>query len=262
MSGHGDQPVHRAAAVGFDRVADAYDRARPSYPDEAVAHVVGRLGLGPGTRVLDLAAGTGIFTRLLVPSGADVVAVEPVAGMRDVLTRTLPGIECLEGTAEALPVADASLDGVVCAQAFHWFDAPAALAEIRRVLRPGGGLAVVFNVRDESVDWVRELTERTGVYEADRPHHTPTRARFAADIAAAGGYTPVEVATFRHEQELDEELLVERVRSQSWIGAMAPAEQEAVLDQVRDLTRTHPDLAGRDRFSLPYDTEVRTCHRA
>ena len=248
--------VHRAAAVGFDRAAGAYERARPSYPDAAVTYLVDRFDLGPGRRVLDLAAGTGKLTRLLVPSGVDLVAVEPVAGMRAELATVMPDLDVLSGTAESIPLPDASVDAVVCAQAFHWFDAPEALAEIRRVLRPGSGLAMIFNIRDESVDWVRELTVRTGVETADRPHHGLIRSTFTDHVAADRGYGPVTLATFRYEQLLDESSLVERVASQSWIGAMAPAERDELLDGVRDLARTHPELAGRDTFAMPYDTEV------
>jgi ubiquinone/menaquinone biosynthesis C-methylase UbiE len=257
-----DEPVvHEAAAVGFDRGAGAYERARPSYPQLAVDHVVAQLHIEPASRVLDLAAGTGKFTRLLAPIGASLVAVEPVPGMRAVLAEVVPGVELLDGTAEVIPLEDASVDAVVCAQAFHWFDAPKALAEIRRVLRPGGGLAVIFNIRDESVAWVAELTALTGVYDAPRPHHTESRQAFAGFVADDGGYGPVTVTTFRYEQRLDEDALVERVLSQSWIAAMGDAEQAALLDQVRHLARTHPDLAGRAELTMPYDTEVTICHR-
>ncbi len=257
----GAATVHPAAAIGFDRAAAEYERARPSYPADAVAHLVATLALGPGRRVVDLAAGTGKLTRLLVPCGAEIVAIEPVAGMRTELARILPGIEILEGTAEALPLPDARVDAVVAAQAFHWFDAPVAIRECRRVLRPGGALAMVFNVRDESVPWVRELTEVTGVETADRPHHGLIRSTFAAHVAADGGFGPVTLATFRYEQVLDETGLVERVASQSWIGAMDRDEREELLDRVRALARTHPDLVGRAAYTMPYDTEVWTCHR-
>ena len=255
------EPVHREAAIGFDRAADAYERARPSYPADAVAHVVAQLGIDGSSRVVDLAAGTGKFTRLLVPTGATLVAVEPVEGMRRVLEEVVPGIEVHTGTAEAIPLPDESVDAMVCAQAFHWFDGPAALAKIRRVLRPGRGVAVVFNIRDESEPWVAELTRITGVETAPRPHHTASRAAFAGHVADDGGLGPVTVTTFRYVQPLDEASLVERVTSQSWIAAMEPDEREALLDGVRELARTHPDLAGRERFEMPYDTEVAICHR-
>ena len=124
----GDGRIRAAAAEGFQQGAEAYEASRPSYPPDAVAHILEVTGLGPGRRVLDLAAGTGKLTRLLVPSGADVVAVEPVAAMRETLTRALPDVEALDGTAEAIPLGDASVDAVTVAQAFHWFDAAPAPA--------------------------------------------------------------------------------------------------------------------------------------
>jgi SAM-dependent methyltransferase len=253
--------VHELAAVGFDRAAEVYERSRPSYPAEAIDLVVSALGIGPGRRVLDLAAGTGKFTRLLVPSGADLVAVEPVAGMRDQLAVALPGLEILDGTAEALPLPDGSVDAVVCAQAWHWFDGAAALAEVRRVLRPGGGLAVVFNIRDESLDWVRRLTEVSEFYTTRRPQHRHTRAALAGTVAADGGYGEVTVASFRYGQVLDEDGLVERAASQSNIASMPADRRQEVLGAVRSLAREHPDLAGRSTFELPYDTEVALCRR-
>jgi SAM-dependent methyltransferase len=137
----------RLAASSFARSAGAYERARPGYAPEAVAFLVKRLGLGPGRVVVDLAAGTGKLAGQLVPSGARVVAVEPLAEMRSLIPA---GIEVFDGTAEAIPLPDASVDAVTVAQAFHWFDAEVALREIERVLRPGGSLALVSNRRDPS----------------------------------------------------------------------------------------------------------------
>ena len=106
-----------------------------------------------------------------MPTGAELIAIEPVAGMREVLSRSLPDVRVTDGTAESLPLDDASVDGVVVAQAFHWFDGPRALAELARVLRPGGRLAVVFNVRDER-DRVQAALERVWEpYRGDTPTH-------------------------------------------------------------------------------------------
>ena len=129
--------VHRAAAVGFDRAAGAYERGRASYPAAAVEAILETTGAAPGRTLLELGAGTGKLTRELVASGARVIALEPVAGMREVLARTAPGAELLDAVAEAIPLADASIDAVVAAQSFHWFDPEAAAAEVARVLRPG-----------------------------------------------------------------------------------------------------------------------------
>lgn len=247
----------RDAAQGFDANAAAYEAARPSYPAEAVAHVVGHGGIGPGRRVLDLAAGTGKLTRLLVPTGAEVVAVEPVGGMRDVLRDVLPGADVRDGTAEALPLDDVSVDAVTVAQAFHWFDAPAALAEIRRVLRPGGHLFLVWNTRDRSHDWVRRfgdlLVDGPG---AERPYDSYYDVDYVAVIAEAGGFGPAELWTHAWDQPSDPDLLVARAESVSMVGTLPPAERAQVLDRIRHLARTHPDLAGRERFPFPYTTRV------
>src|SRR5207248_291508 len=148
--------VHPAAA-GFARAADVYERARPEYPPEAVAWLVERLDLGPGRVVVDVAAGTGKLTRLLVPSGAQVVAVEPLAEMREVLRGVVPEAEAREGTAEALPLPDDCADAVMVAAAFHWFRRDEALPELARVLRPGGRLAIVYNLRDPDSQLQQEL---------------------------------------------------------------------------------------------------------
>ena len=247
----------REAAQGFDTNAAAYEAARPSYPAEAVAHVVGHGRIGPGCRVLDLAAGTGKLTRLLVPTGADVVAVEPVAAMREVLRGLLPGVEVHDGTAEAIPLADGSVDAVTVAQAFHWFDARAALAEIRRVLRPGGHLFLVWNTRDRSHDWVRLfgdlLVDGPG---AERPYDSYYDVDYAAVLAGPGGFAPAELWSHAWEQPCDPDLLVARAESVSVVGTLPPGEREQVLDRVRHLARTHPDLAGRERFPFPYTTRV------
>jgi len=147
------------AAAGFGAGAQDYERGRPSYPDDLVVWMAERLRIGAGSRVVDLAAGTGKLTRLLVPTGADLVAVEPVAAMREQLAAVVPGVPALDGTAESIPLAPASVDAVTVAQAFHWFDADAALAEIARVLRPGGALGLVWNERDVREPWVAELSK-------------------------------------------------------------------------------------------------------
>ncbi len=251
------------AAHGFDYNAGAYEVARPSYPAEAVAHIVGHGGIGPGARVLDLAAGTGKLTRLLVPTGAEVVAVEPVPAMRDRLARLLPGVEVHDGVAEALPLGDATVDAITVAQAFHWFDAPVALAEMRRVLRPNGHLFLVWNIRDRDHDWVRQfgdlLVDGPGV---ERPYDSYYDVDYPGVVAATGGFGPVTLWTHDWEQPSDPDLLVARAESVSVVGNLPPADKAVVLDRIRDLARTHPDLAGRGRFPFPYTTRVYRCRRS
>jgi SAM-dependent methyltransferase len=255
----------RDAAQGFDQNAAAYEAARPSYPAEAVAHIVGHGRIGPGRRVLDLAAGTGKLTRLLVPTGAEVVAVEPVAGMRDVLVAQLPGVEVHDGTAEALPLAAGSVDAVTVAQGFHWFDAPVALAEIGRVLRPGGHLFLVWNTRDRSHAWVRRFGDLLvdDDPDAERPYDSYYDVDYAGVVAeaGAGGFTPVELWEHAWEQPCNPDLLVARAESVSVVGSLPPGDRRRVLDRIRDLARTHPDLTGRARFGFPYTTRVYRCRR-
>jgi SAM-dependent methyltransferase len=244
--------IHPDAAQGFSAGADAYDRGRPSYPAAAVDHVVARLGIGPGRRVLDLGAGTGKFTELLVPSGAALVAVEPVAEMRAKLA-ALPGVEVYDGTGEALPLPDDSVDAVTVAQAFHWFDPAAALAEIARVLRPEGGLALVWNARDEAVPWVAEFTRVIDWHSFQQGHY---RAQDWAGVVAGSSnrFTPVEHATFGYEQRLDRAGFADRVASISYIAAMPSGDRDAVIAKALAVVEGFPD-----EFVLPYTTEVWTC---
>jgi SAM-dependent methyltransferase len=245
--------VNPVAAAGFGRAADVYERSRPSYPAAAVELLASELGIEPGRAVLDLAAGTGKFTRLLAGLGADVVAVEPSEAMRTEFASAVPGVPMHAGSAEQIPLPDASVDTVVVAQAFHWFDAPRALTEIARVLRPGGGLGLVWNERDESVRWVAELS-RVMQWDVRMPYAVGTDFRVVVD--ASERFTPCRRESFPFEQELDREGLCERVSTTSYIASMAAEEREALLDRVRELVDDFPD-----RFALPYVTEIFWCHR-
>lgn len=262
--------VHDAAARGFERGAADYEAARPSYPPEVVALLVEHLALGPGRRLLDLAAGTGKLTRLLAACGAEIVAVEPVAAMRDTLAGLMPGAEVLDGTAEAIPLPDASLDAVTVAQAFHWFDAPAALAEIHRVLHPGGGLALVWNVRDEEEDWVRQFGDllvagasgdesAAAFKETGKPYDEGID--WAGVVAAAGGFSTVSQEIVRWAQPVDAEMLVRRAASTSFVSALPDDARQATLESVAELAATHPELRGRRQFDFPYVTAVFWCSR-
>ena len=250
--------VHEVASSGFGAEADAYERARPSYPPDAVAWIVEALGISRDRVVADVAAGTGKFTRLLEPTGAWLVAVEPVEGMR-VRLRQVPATAA---TAEALPFADESLDAITVAQAFHWFDAPAAFAEFHRVLRPGGRLALVWNARDRSVPWVNEVWSIMDRVEKRAPWRNHDEWRESAFVRATGSefenpwFGELHEATFHHEQLLSPADVVERVRSVSHVAVLLPDQREAVLDEVRALLRDDPATAGRDELALPYRVDV------
>jgi len=242
--------VHDAAARGFSRSADAYDRARPDYPPAAVAWLAERLGLRPGRTVVDLAAGTGKLTRPLAATGAEVVAIEPVAEMRarigDAAARSL------DGTAEAVPLPDASADAVTVAQAFHWFDGPAALAEIHRVLRPGGALALVWNRRPLENPVHAAIERIVAPYRGDAPAHRSGAWRAAFDATTLFG--PLEERTFAHSRPHDADALADRVGSTSFVAALDDGPQADVIAAVRALAAEGP-------VELPYVCEVLMCDR-
>jgi SAM-dependent methyltransferase len=238
------------ATHGFELAADAYERGRPDYPAAAIELLVERLGLRPGRTVLDLAAGTGKLTRLLVPTGAEMIAVEPIAEMR----AKIAGARVLEGTAEAIPLGDASVDAVTVAQAFHWFRADEALREIHRVLRPESGLALIWNVRDERDPLHAMASELLEPLERDVPRRH--RQDWRAVLDASALFTPVETATFDHEQLVDEDGYVERFTSISFVAA-APADVRTEIEsKLRALVRD----AGTP-IRLPYVTELYVAYR-
>ena len=243
--------MHPTATAGFGSSADAYERGRPSYPDDAIAYLAAELGLGPAARILDLAAGTGKLTRLLVEGGAEVVAVEPVAAMRAALERALPEVSVLEGTAESIPLAAGSVDAVTVAQAFHWFDADAAIVEIHRVLRPGGGLGLIWNVMGSDPTWLAALRELVHGIRGSVPAYgvSPWQEAFRATPL----FRPLTQRTFDLVHELDEDGLVDRIVSTSYVAALPDADRARLVDEVRALVRDVPRP-----LRLPYRTDVFT----
>lgn len=243
------RPELHPATRGFGLAADVYERGRPDYPKAAVKRLVQRLDLRPGRTVLDLAAGTGKLTRLLVPSGANVLASEPIPEMRAELERRVPSAVALGGTAERIPLVDQYVDAVTVAQAFHWFQADEALREIRRVLRPGGGLALIWNTRDDRNKLNRAISEILEPISRDTPRRRQRDARTILD--ESGLFTKCETALFKHRQKLDEEGFVERVLSISFVAAATRPVRDDVEGQVRWLARERDG-----NIRLPYVTEV------
>lgn len=217
--------IHPTAAAGFSAAAKVYERARPGYPDEAVVWVAERLGIGPGRDVLDLAAGTGKLTRQLVPLGARIVAVEPIDEMRAELERAVPCVVALPGTAEAIPLSDESVDAVTCAQAFHWFHTDEAVREIRRVLRPGGGLALFWNGRDLE----DPVQARVDALLAPHKQEFP-----GGEESTRAVPVPAEHRTFRFAQNLTIAEYVDRVASTSVVAVMPAAQRDGLLGDFRE----------------------------
>jgi len=248
-----DRPSRAVRAGSFNAAADLYERGRPPYPAGALDWL-----LPPGARrVLELGAGTGKLTRLLVERGLDVVAVEPLEGMRAELARVLPGTPLLAGSAEQIPLPDEAVDAVLAAQAWHWVDPARAVPEVARVLSPGGTLGLVWNERDERVSWVAELGRIIGETRGqdDGEENTSDHPRVGPP------FSPLERhdASWVHRLAVPE--LLDMVASHSYIILLPPDERQALLDRVRRLANTDPAVAGRPQLSLPYVTHCWRCHR-
>lgn len=238
-----------SADVGYARAAAAYERGRPGYPPDAVDYLAARLRLGPGRTVVDLAAGTGKLTRALLVTGAEVVAVEPVAEMRTALPA---GARAVDGTAEAMPLHDASADAVAVAQAFHWFDGDAAVAEIHRVLRPGGAVALVWNRRRMDDPLNQAINELIAPYRGHPSAFHTGAWRAAFDRTELFG--PLEERVFPNDHVLDADGLVDRIASVSFIATLDEKKRMKVLHAVRA-------LAGAERVSIRQDAEVQVAKR-
>ena len=232
-------------SLSFGSEAAAYERGRPSYPPEAIDWL-----LPDGARdVLDLGAGTGKLTTRLVERGLDVVAVDPIAEMLELLRGALPATPALLGTAEQIPLRDNSVDAVLVAQAWHWFDPERAIAEVARVLRPGGRLGLVWNTRDERMGWVKDLGRIIG-HESDP---------FSDHVTLPEPFTEVERHHVEWTSYLTPQALIDLVASRSYCITSPADVRTRTLEAVRELLVTHPALANSSGLALPYIT---VCIRA
>lgn len=242
--------IHAAAAVGYQAGASEYEAGRPSYAPEAVDLLAGLGALGPGRRALDVGAGTGKWTALLLPSGSTVIAVEPVEAMRALLRAKLPSVPVLAGTAETLPVGSGWADLVTVATALHWFELDRALPELVRVTRPGGLVAIVRNQRDLNTGWVAELEALLAPHRGDVP--VARHARWQEEVARHEELTDVADATFDNPHPMDRATLVARVASLSYVASMAVDQRTRLLTEVDRLADSLPA-----RFTMPTTTQLR-----
>jgi SAM-dependent methyltransferase len=245
-----DQEQLRARAKSFGGAASIYDRARPGYPDAVVDWL---LPAGQ-PQVVDLGAGTGKLTRLIADRGVDVTAVEPSDGMREKLHSALPAVPALAGSAEEMPLADDSIDAVLVAQAWHWVDLPRASAEVARVLRPGGRLGLLWNHRDERVDWVNELTLATMQDSPNGNGIDPSNPEFGAEFGQ------IEYLATEWRWPMTPAGLLELVASRSYVLVASEDERDEITARVQYLLDHHPQLVGRDHFEMPYVAYASRAH--
>jgi SAM-dependent methyltransferase len=227
-------------SLSFGSEAAAYERGRPSYPPEAIDWL---LPAG-ACDVLDLGAGTGKLTTRLVERGLNVIAVDPIPEMLELLTSSLPDTPALLGTAEEIPLADNSVDAVLVAQAWHWFDPERAAAEVSRVLRPGGRLGLVWNTRDERMGWVKDLGRIIG-HEDDPFNHA---------VTLPAPFAVTERQQVEWTSYLTPQALIDLVASRSYCITSPEQVRTRTLGQVRELLSTHPALANSSGLALPYVT--------
>jgi ubiquinone/menaquinone biosynthesis C-methylase UbiE len=232
-------------AHSFGGVAEAYERGRPTYPDEAVRWMLGDQPL----TVLELGAGTGKLTRVIAQLGHDVHATDPDPAMLQILEREVSGVPTAEASAEEIPLGDASVDAVIAGQAFHWFDLDRALPEVARVLRPGGRVCLVWNYRNEKIPWVRRLGALIGTQEHQQD---PAQALIFSEL-----FGFVEEHEFTHWQTIDRTSIQDLVLSRSNVAVLGERERAAKLAEV--LAFYDEFGRGMDGMQLPYVTR---CYRA
>jgi len=229
-------------SLSFGSEAAAYERGRPSYPPEAIDWL-----LPAGARdVLDLGAGTGKLTTRLVERGLNVVAVDPIPEMLELLTNALPDTPALLGTAEHIPLPDNSVDAVLVAQAWHWFDPEQAIAEVARVLRPGGRLGLVWNTRDERMGWVKDLGDVVG--------HDPDPFDDNGKVVLPAPFTDVARHHVEWTSYLTAQALIDLVASRSYCITSPTEVRARTLQQLREFLASHPALAQSGGLALPYIT--------
>jgi len=239
--------------------AAAYVRGRPGYPEALEDWLRTDLGLGAGKLAIDLGSGTGKFLPRLLATGADIVAIEPLEAMRAHLTALHPGVDARAGRAQAIPLPDNSADAVICAQCFHLFAQPEALAEIRRVLKPGGALGLAWNIRDSTAPWVMRIIDIMAPYEDGTPNYESGawKKQFPAE-----GFTPLSEQRFPNPHTgAPENVIIDRVLSVGMIAKLPRGEREWVVARLCEVIDRTPELAGKAEITFPNATFAYSCRK-
>ena len=251
--------IHSDAQKGFSRSGNLYDGGRADYPHTAISQLLQGLNVSESSKVLELAAGTGKFTKQILPYVQNIIAVEPVYEMRKKFSKQLPDIQIVDGTAEKIPFADSTFDFVFVATAFHWFDYEKAIQEIHRVLKPKGGLGLIWNTWSKDIipPWLKEIREVIEPYSKKAPRYKSMQWREAFYKTTL--FTPLEERVYGHPVRLDINGVCNRMLSISFIAALPEEQFKEVERQLRTILKKHK--TPQDYFEMPYQTDIFWCRK-
>jgi SAM-dependent methyltransferase len=248
------------ASKGYQSTTAAYENGRPAYTEESVFGLAEKMNLQPTDRIVELGAGTGKFTRILVQRYPDVVAVEPVESMREKLVSLLPAVTALQGTGENIPVPDASADAIIVANAFHWFDGDMALREIHRALKPGGGLGLIWNIDGVFTStWGQQIDAWLDELEGDTPQYKTGKWRNAFERTQL--FSPIEEHRYSSIRKTTPSEVVDRVASISFIASLPEQSYRAFRSKVESWLSSHPDSQSKEYLAVSLDTKIYWCFK-
>lgn len=247
------QSLHLTAQKGFSLGAELYQQVRPSYPQEIAVWLQDRLQIGESSTVIDLGAGTGKFLPYLIQTQAKVIAVEPVTEMLQQLQQTYASVECLQASSTQLPLKDASIDAILCAQSFHWFSNIETLSEMHRVLKPSGHLGLIWNKRDTNIDWVKALADEIAPLEGDTPRYHSEQWKQVFEEQSLFKLEGLQTFQQAHQGSV-EQVVSNRLLSTSFIAAMPSAEQQQLKAKFEKIVFDFTGLTAQDQISFPYTT--------
>lgn len=247
--------LHPAAQKGFSSVAELYQQVRPNYPQDVVTWLKQDLELNANSSVIDLGAGTGKFLPYLKQITPHIIAIEPVTEMLEQLKIVHPDVQILQAKSDQIPLNSASVDAVLCAQSFHWFANIETLNEIHQILKPNGHLGLIWNQRNEHVDWVKALTNVLSPIGGDTPRYHSGQWKlvfenqFLFQLESTQVFSQVQTGTV-------ENVVSKRFLSISFIAAMPEQEQLKLKQQFEQIVFEYTGKQAQDEIDFPYETYV------